>query len=104
MFVPWGAERLAGAFAQTGGGGPQLGDLWGLGVVAVALIVGAWLTFRFVVLPERARADQERVDRLAAEERERRVRDATEERVLPQAFEMTRLARELVQILEARRK
>lgn len=103
MQIPWAAQRLAGTLAQTGGGGPQLGDLWGLGVVAVALVVGAWLTYKFVVIPERARTDQERVDRMAAEERERRLRDATEERVLPQAFEMTRLAAEMVKLLGSRK-
>lgn len=104
MQMPWGAQHLAGVLAQAGGGGgPQLGDLWGLGVVAVALIVGAWLTYKFVVLPERARSEQERTDRLAAEERERRLRDATEERVLPQAFEMARVAAAMVEVLKTRK-
>lgn len=41
-----------------GGGGVDLGNLWGLGVIAVALVVGQIITFRYVVQPERARGDR----------------------------------------------
>lgn len=41
-----------------GGGGVDLGNLWGLGVIAVALVVGQVITFRYVVQPERTRGDR----------------------------------------------
>lgn len=51
---------------------PDVSGLWGLGVIAVALVVGAGLTYRYVALPERARADkaEERLDASFARERE----------------------------------
>lgn len=51
---------------------PDVSGLWGLGVIAVALVVGAGLTYRYVALPERARADkaEDRLDASFARERE----------------------------------
>lgn len=86
---------LAAIVAQTTGG-PDLGNLWGLGVVAVALIVGQLMTMRYVVVPERTRAEKAELA-LA-------VRNALfEEKILPpfyalaQSHEQTGIAlRELV--------
>ena len=46
--------------AQAAGDVPS--DLWRLGVVAVALLVGAAVVYRWVVVPERARADRYEAD------------------------------------------
>lgn len=53
LFVQAQAQAPSG-----GGGGVDLGNLWGLGVIAVALVVGQVITFRYVVQPERARGDR----------------------------------------------
>jgi peptidoglycan/LPS O-acetylase OafA/YrhL len=37
---------------------PELSDLWGLGAVAVAVLVGAAVSYRWIGLPERQRADR----------------------------------------------
>jgi hypothetical protein len=56
--------------AQAQGSGPEL-QFWQLGVVAVALMVGASAAYRWMVLPAEKRADREREERIAAQDRER---------------------------------
>lgn len=84
----------AGALVLAAGGDPTFSDLKSLGVIALALIVGAGGTFKATTLPERkrrdadvaaerARTEQERADKLAAEARERQLRDAAEARMGP---------------------
>ena len=50
---------------------PTSGDIWRLGVIAVAMLVGAAVTYRYTTLPERERAKAETAERIAAQERER---------------------------------
>lgn len=50
---------------------PTINGLWGLGVIAVALVVGAAITYRYVALPERTRADKAEAARDASFARER---------------------------------
>lgn len=68
-------------FAQAA---PDVANLWGLGVIAVALVVGQILTIRYVVVPERARADR-------LEEELRRLNGVMADKMLP-ALEAARLA------------
>lgn len=56
---------------------PTSSDLWRLGVIAVALLVGAAVTYRYTTLPERERAKAETAERIAAQEREREAFQVT---------------------------
>jgi hypothetical protein len=56
---------------------PDVSGLWGLGVIAVALVVGAGLTYRYVAVPERARADKAEARADASFEREREAYQVT---------------------------
>ena len=56
---------------------PSSGDLWRLGVIADALLVGAAVTYRYTTLPERERAKAETAERIAAQEREREAFQVT---------------------------
>lgn len=58
-------------------GAPDVSGLWGLGVIAVALVVGAGLTYRYVALPERTRADKAEARADASFEREREAYQVT---------------------------
>lgn len=56
---------------------PSTGDLWRLGVIAVAMLVGAAVTYRYTTLPERARADRAEAREAASQEREREAYQVT---------------------------
>lgn len=51
-----------------------------LGVIAMAVIAGAALVYRYVVLPDRARAEKDRLEFLSLMAREREDRQKSEER------------------------
>lgn len=61
--------------AQASGPDPTAG-LASLGVIAVALVMGAMLVYRFGLLPERARADR-------LEEENKRLNEVFLERAIP---------------------
>lgn len=75
-----GLTAVFGVLAQSGAD-PSFADLQSLGVIALALIVGAAAVYRWGVLPERKRTEQERADRVAAEGRERTVLVQSAEKV-----------------------
>lgn len=50
---------------------PSSDDIWRLGGFAVALLLGAAVTYRYTTLPERERSKAETAERIAAQERER---------------------------------
>jgi hypothetical protein len=56
---------------------PTSGDIWRLGVIAVALLVGAAVTYRYTTLPERDARKAETAERIAAQEREREAYKVT---------------------------
>lgn len=62
---------------------PSWGDLAQLGVIALAMIVGALGTYRGVVVPERANTERERKGRELAEADAREVRDAFIKEIVP---------------------
>lgn len=80
-FVALAAFLVAPFLAQSTGGDPGFTDLKSLGVIALALIVGAAGVYRWGVLPERKRTEVERTDRVAAETRERTVLVQSAEKV-----------------------
>jgi hypothetical protein len=57
--------------AAEGGGSLTWDQLGQLGVIALALVVGAGIAYRYVVLPLRAQLGEERIERIAAQDRER---------------------------------
>ncbi len=96
---------LALMLAAVGGvgGQPSWADLAVLGTYAVAMIVGAFGSYRFQVLheramtaQERARADQERAERRESESRERKLAEAA----LPALQEANRAMVQVSQILD----
>jgi hypothetical protein len=62
---------------------PSWGDLAQLGVIALAMIVGALGTYRGVVVPERANTERERQRAEAAESDAREVRDVFIREIVP---------------------
>jgi hypothetical protein len=56
---------------------PTSGDIWRLGVIAVAMLVGAAVAYRYTTLPERARADRAEAREAASQEREREAFQVT---------------------------
>ena len=56
---------------------PTTGDIWRLGVIAVAMLVGAAVTYRYTTLPERDARKAEAAERIAAQEREREAYKVT---------------------------
>jgi hypothetical protein len=56
---------------------PTSGDIWRLGVISVAMLVGAAVTYRYTTLPERDRAKAETAERIAAQDREREAYKVT---------------------------
>lgn len=79
--------------AQGAGSGSGSGDLafWQLGVIAVALMVGAAAAYRWMVVPADKRAEQERQERIAAQEREREAYRITTPAVLASNTALDRL-------------
>lgn len=75
---------------------PSSGDLWRLGVIAVALMVGAAVTYRYTTLPERDARKAEVAERIAAQEREREAFQVT----IPA---LTQITNTLPAVLEALR-
>lgn len=71
--IALGLLTLAAQDAQA----PDVSGLWGLGVIAVALVVGAGLTYRYVAVPERNRADKAEARADASFEREREAYQVT---------------------------
>jgi Tfp pilus assembly protein PilO len=78
-----------------------------LGVIALAVITGAALVYRYVVLPERERAKQDRVELLARVEMERQDRVKAEERerettkvALPALQESSKAMDSVLRVLE----
>ncbi len=69
------AIGIAVLFAQEVA--PTSVDLWRLGVIAVAMLVGAAVAYRYTTLPERERAKAETAERIAAQEREREAFQVT---------------------------
>lgn len=62
---------------------PSWGDLAQLGVIALAMIVGALGTYRGVVVPERANTERERKRAEGAEADAREVRDVFIREIVP---------------------
>lgn len=56
---------------------PSSDDIWRLGVIAVALLIGAAVTYRYTTLPERDVRKAETAERIAAQEREREAYKVT---------------------------
>lgn len=56
---------------------PTGDDLWRLGVIAVAMLVGAAVTYRYTTLPERDRASKAELRAEASEAREREALKST---------------------------
>lgn len=56
---------------------PSSDDIWRLGVIAVALLVGAAVTYRYTTLPERARADRAEDRESMSQAREREAYQVT---------------------------
>lgn len=72
---------MLGLLAQATGSSADF-QFWQLGVIAVALMVGAAAAHRWMVLPAEKRADREREERIASQEREREAYRITTPAVL----------------------